>query len=612
MRGRRTPTAAESRQVAEDARERGWSKRSFLKELFDGRLALDLVHPAPAPSPTEAARAEKFLKRLRDFARQQIDGNRVDRDGWVEDDTLRGLAELGAFGIKIPRAHGGLGLSQTTYNRALAIVAARCVSTSAFLSAHQSIGVSTPLLLFGNEAQKQKYLPRVAKGALSAFALTEKEAGSDPANLSTTAERSPSGDYYTLNGEKIWTTNGPRAEILVVMARVREPGAARNGPGKISAFIVETDWSGVETSARCRFMGMRGISNGSLRFHDVRVPAENLLWGEGKGLKLALITLNTGRLALPATCAAGAKAALEASREWAASRVQWGRPIGEHDAMAQLLAPMAAETFAMEAAVELAAGLADSGKADIRLEAATCKLWHSERHWKLLDAALQIRGGRGYETSDSLAARGENPAPVERWVRDARINRIFEGSSEIMRLFIAREAVDGHLAKTGDLADPNAALAARAKSLLRAGFHYAAWYPRLWVGRGRSVKRASFGELAPHLRFVERASRKLARTIFHAMVRFGPGLERKQAVLGRIVDIGAELFVMTACCVRAQAMIRRSPQDKTPVELAASACRLGKGRVRRSFREVFNRDDAPNYRLAGKVLEGRYAWLERL
>lgn len=600
--------AQASRAVAEGARESRWDRRSFMKELFGGRLSLDLIHPHPVQDPDDAARAAPFLESLERFVVKHVDGDAFDRDEWVPDSVLEGLAELGAFGIKIPRKYGGLGLSQTSYNRALAIVASRCASTAAFLSAHQSIGVPTPLVLFGTEEQKRKYLPRAAGGELSAFALTEPEVGSDPANMSTFAELSEDGEHYILNGEKLWTTNGPRSKLLVVMARTPAREGVR-GARPISAFIVETDWQGVEVAQICRFMGLNGISNGVLRFRDVRVPRENLLWGEGKGLKLALITLNTGRLALPAFCAAGAKGFLRACRKWAGERAQWGAPIGKHDAVAQKLGRMAAETYAMDAVVELAAAMSGQGTLDIRLEAAMAKLWHSEKCWDLVNDAVQIRGGRGYETADSLRARGEDPIPLERSLRDARINLIFEGTSEIMRLFMAREAVDQHLAAAGEVIDPRLPAGRRLAAVVKAGLHYAVWYPGRWLGWGRWPRYAGFGPLAGHMRYADRRSRRLARTIFHAMLRFGPKLEQRQAVLGRLVDIGCDLFVITASCVRAMKLQDENPSGGA-LELADGACALARRRIDDHFRRVFRNDDSDMYGLARNAMADRYDWLE--
>ena len=602
-------TEREAREVAEGAREKHWERKSFVKSLFAGRFHLDWVHPHPLPDPAEHDRAREFLDGIEEFARTRIDGDAIDRNAWVPEEVLDGLRALGAFGIKIPREYGGLGLSQVTYNRALEIVASRCISTAAFLSAHQSIGVPQPLSYFGTEEQKRAYLPRLAAGALSAFALTEAAAGSDPANMSTTATPTEDGSAYLLNGEKLWCTNGPRAELMVVMA-CTPPREGVKGKRPISAFIVDAAWPGVEVVRTCSFMGLKGLSNGILRFTNVRVPSENLLWGEGLGLKLALITLNTGRLSLPALCTAAGKSILHVCRRWCRDRVQWGAPVGRHDAVAQMLGRMAANTFAMEAVMELSSAMADAKTFDIRIEAAMAKLWNSETAWHLADDAVQIRSGRGYETADSLRARGEMAAPVERLLRDLRINRIFEGSSEIMRLFIAREAVDQHLKKAGALVDPRASLWARAVALVRAGFHYAWWYPTRWMGWGHWPRFAEFGRLAKHMRFVDRSSRRLARALFGGMVRFGAGLEKRQAVLARIVDIGSELFVMTAVTVRADMLAAKNPEDSSPADLADLFCRQARRRIQALFSNLFSNDDAATYKVAGRTMEGAYGWLE--
>ncbi|MDB4882603.1 MAG: acyl-CoA dehydrogenase domain protein [Gemmatimonadetes bacterium] len=600
----------EARDVAEAARESEWSGPSFVRELFLGRFRLDLIHPHPvSDDPAEQARARPFFEKLRAFV-ERIDSDMIDRTGEIPEEYVQELREMGAFGIKIPTEYGGLGLSYASYTRAMAMVTSKDGSLTALLSAHQSIGLPQPLKLFGTTEQKQRFFPRLAKGAISAFALTEVDAGSDPANLRTSATPSEDGKSWVLNGEKLWCTNGTRAELLVVMART--PDATANGKSRkqITAFIVEAKSPGVEIVHRSRFMGLKAIENGVVRFTNVRVPSENILWGEGKGLKLALITLNTGRLTLPASCAGGGKAMLQVARTWAKERVQWGQPIGKHEAVAQKIALMAANTFAMESVAELAVALAERGKYDIRLEAAIAKMWNTETGWRIVDDTLQIRGGRGYETADSLRARGEAGIPIERAMRDFRINLIFEGSSEIMRLFIAREAVDHHFKTAFALVDKDSSGKERFAALGRVAKFYPGWYLARWVGRG--IVPGSYGEfgaLAKHLRWAERRTRHLGRMLFHAMARFGPKLERRQMVLFRAVDIGADLFAMTASCVRARMLAQQGNKEAT--ELADLFCREARQRIATNFDRFYGKNDSALYRVSQRVLAGEHAWLEQ-
>jgi alkylation response protein AidB-like acyl-CoA dehydrogenase len=596
----------EARQVAEEAREATWQLPSFGKQLFLGDFRLDLIHPHPQPGEEARARGEEFCARLREFCETSVDGHRIERDALIPDEVVKGLAAMGAFGMKIPPEYGGAGLTNLYYNRALMIVGSVSPAASALLSAHQSIGVPQPLALFGTEEQKQRYLPRCARGEISAFLLTEPDVGSDPARLAMTATPSADGSHYTLNGVKLWTTNGVVADLLVVMARVPRTEGHRGG---ITAFVVEGSSPGITVERRNAFMGLRGLENGVTRFHEVRVPAGNRIGEEGQGLKIALTTLNTGRLSLPASCAAAGKLATKIAREWAAERVQWGRPIGEHEAIARKISFIAATTYALTAVVELSSQLADDKRNDIRIEAALAKLYCSEMAWRIADELVQIRGGRGYETAASLAARGERGVPAEQMLRDLRINRIFEGSSEIMRLFIAREAVDAHLTVAGDLIDPHLPPGRRARAAARAGGFYARWLPTLVAGEGqRPGAYGEFGGLAGHLRYVERASRKLARATFYGMARWQGRLEHKQGFLGRIVDIGAELFAMSAACVRAQA---QATQDQpAAVELADVFCAQARLRADELFGQLWKNTDGADSALARRVLAGRYTWLE--
>ncbi|MFQ5666363.1 MAG: acyl-CoA dehydrogenase family protein [Candidatus Binatia bacterium] len=598
-----TTGEAESRQVAEESRETEWAGRTFLRELFLGNFLLELIHPFPVERE-DRPEFTQFYNALRQFLREQVDPVAIDRTGEYPEQVVEGLRKLGAFGMKIPKEYGGLGFTVSEYTKVMQMVGSYDGNITALLSAHQSIGVPQPLKLFGTPEQKKKYLPRCAAGAISAFALTEPHVGSDPASLATTAERD--GDFFILNGEKLWCTNGTIAELLVVMAR--DPQTK-----KISAFIVETGWPGVKVEYRCRFMGLKALANGVVSFRDVRVPSENLIGAEGKGLKIALVTLNTGRLTLPAACAGIAKLCLDVCRGWANARMQWGVPIWKHEAIAHRIADMAATTFAMDSVSKLASQMADRGGYDIRIEAAAAKEWNTVRAWEITDQTLQIRGGRGYETEDSLAGRGETPIPVERVLRDCRINLIFEGSSEIMHLFMAREAVDKHLQVAGAMIDPKKSAAEKFAALRKVLSYYATWYPPLWFRGLRSgFAYSEWGTLAPHLRFVERSCRKLARESFHGMLVYQAKMERKQGFLFRCVDVVMELFAMAATICRARQMLdAHDPEAERALELADLFCRGARRRVRRSFWGLWSNDDARKNQVAARVMKGEQAWLEQ-
>ena len=596
----------EARDVAEDARESEWEHPSFVKELFLGRFRFDLIHPHPVEDPAAAAAAEPFLATLKAFL-ERYDADMVDRTGDIPESYVQELRDMGAFGIKIPKEYGGLGLSQTAYVRAMELVTSKCGSLSALLSASQSIGVPQPLKLFGTEEQKRRFFPRIAAGGITAFALTEVNAGSDPANMTTAATPSDDGKHWVINGEKLWCTNGTRADLLVVMARTPDrmiDGKLRRK--QITAFIVDAKTPGIEIKHRCRFMGLKAIENGWLSFTNVKVPAENILWGEGRGLKLALVTLNTGRLTIPASVAGATKAMLRGVRAWAGERVQWGQPIAKHDAIAQKIARLTTSAFAMESVAFLSTALYERGGTDIRLEAAVAKMFNTELAWRSVDDALQIRGGRGYETADSLRARGETPLPIERAMRDSRINLIFEGSSEIMRLFIAREAVDQHFAIAFPIVAPESSMRTRLSAAIKAAPFYLTWYPRTWIPSFRSY--GGFGPLAEHLSYLERTTRRLGRALFHAMIRFGPKLEKRQMVLFRAVDIGAELYAMSATITRAKMLAGQG--NTQAMELADVFCRESRDRVEASFRALYGKHDASLYRLAQSVVKGEHAWLE--
>lgn len=602
---------SKSLEVAEAAREEGGKLPSFVGDLFMGKIRWNIAFPFPAQSDADKKIGDEFLSRLEKFLKTQLDPDEVDRTALIPDRVMKGLAELGCFGMKIPKEYGGLGLSQVNYNRAVAMVASYCGSTAVMLSAHQSIGVPQPLKMFGTPEQKKKYLPLFAKGAVSAFALTEPEVGSDPARMGTTATPVDNGNAYLINGQKLWCTNGPIADVIVVMAKT--PPKIVNGKEKtqITAFIVEKNTPGYELVHRCMFMGLKGMQNGLMKFTNVKVPKENIILGLGQGLKLALTTLNIGRLTVPAACTAMAKKSLVVAREWSNKRVQWGQAVGKHEAVAAKLSMMAATTFAMDSVTWLTSGLVDRGGTDIRLEAAMAKLFCTETAWRIADDSVQIRGGRGYETADSLKGRGEEPIPVERFMRDARINLLIEGTSEIMHLFIAREAMDPHLRRIFPLMSPKTPIGKKLSMGLAAAAYYGTWLPAqilyfsTWGQYGRVP-----GRLRRHLFFVETTAKKLARDLFVQMAIHQQGLEKRQQILFRFVNIGTDLFAMIASISNAAALLKKDASNRGPEELADLFCSEAALRIKREFHSQKHNDDRMIYKVGRNMLDGKYSWLE--
>lgn len=594
-------------EVAESARE------AHYRESFAGRLLMGTFDPAqllPFPQQSEADRrvGDELVAGVSAVLSEHLDADAVDETRTIPADVVSRLAELGVFRMKVPVEYGGLGLSQVNYNRVIMAIASHCGSTAVLVSAHQSIGVPQPLKMFGTDEQKQRFLTRIAGGALSAFALTEPGVGSDPARMSTTATLSEDGSHYVLNGVKQWATNGPIAELLVVMAQTKPKIRRGRVIPQITAIIVEADSPGVEVLHRCDFMGLRGIQNGLLRFTHVKVPAENLLWGEGMGLKLALRTLNTGRLTLPAACTGMGKQCLSIARRWSRTRVQWGSPIGEHEAGAAKIADIASTTFAMEALTWLTSHWAEQGR-DIRIEAAMAKLFCSEAAWRIIDETMQLRAGRGYERATSLAARGETPYPVERMMRDCRINTIIEGTSDIMRLFLAREALDPHLRRTLVMLDPSTSVAAKLRAAGPLLGHYARWYAARQFGARTSGRHRTVGPLARHFRFIDRCSDRLASALLHAMARHQQKLEKRQLLLGRLMDIATELFAMSAACAFALSKVA-DDQQRNAIELADLFCTQARLRIDQHFRLLRDPARAPIHSVARDVLDDRYTWLE--
>src|SRR5438128_1776414 len=548
----------EALELAEAARDPLEDRGSFASNLFVGRYDFERIYPYPAQSAEDRAAGEDFLRKLEDYLREHIDPDEIERTGEIPPENFKGLAEIGAFGIKVPKKYGGLGLSQSNYGRAAVLLGSWDGNVAALVSAHQSIGVAQPLLLFGTEEQKQKYLPRVAGGEISAFALTESHAGSDPATMSLRAEPTPDGSEFVLNGEKLWCTNGVKAGVLVVMARTPPKLVSGKERKQITAFIVD---------------------------------------------------VNTPGLRLPAACVGVSKRLLEISRKWAGERIQWGVPIGQHAAIAGKIAEMAGNVFAMEAMTFLSSSLLDRKAGDLRIETAMCKMWATETTWRIADDAMQVRGGRGYETAQSLAGRGEAAIGVERFLRDCRVNTIFEGSSEIMRLFIAREALDPHLKVGGAIFNTQLAMSERAKAVVSSGKFYAGWYPRQWMPNGAGKIDNLHETLFGHVNYAARTSKRLARGLFHAMARFGPKLDREQLLLSRFVGVATELFAISATCSYAQWLLGQGKPADEILAVADYFCRSARMRIDHHFAATSRNADKRGYALVQDLLAGKHAVL---
>jgi hypothetical protein len=590
----------EALELAEASRDPLDERGSFASNLFIGRYDFSRIYPWPEQSAEDREAGKEFLASLEKYLKENIDADEIDRTGEIPQKNIDDLFAMGAFGVKIPKQYEGLGLSQVNYGRAAMLLGSWDANLTALVSAHQSIGVPQPLLLFGTDEQKKKYLPRVARHEISAFALTEWNAGSDPTE---------DGSAFILNGEKLWCTNLIKAGVLVVMAKTAPKIVNGKERKQITAFIVDVDSPGLEITYRCRFMGLRALYNGIVKFTNVRVPRENMIAKEGQGLKVALTTLNTGRLTIPAACVGLSKRLLEISRKWASERIQWGVPIGQHSAIAGKIAEMAGNTFAMEAMTFLTSGLVDRKAGDLRIETAMCKMWSTETTWKISDDAMQVRGGRGYETAQSLAGRGEEAIPVERFLRDCRINTIFEGSSEIMRLFIAREALDPHLKVGGAIFNTTLPMSERLKAVFTSGKFYAGWYPRQWFSSGAGKIDNLHRDLQKHVDYSARTSKKLARGLFHAMARFGPKLDREQLLLSRFVGIATELFAISTTCSFAQYKIDHGESADEVLSVANYFCKSARARIDNYFAGARRNVDKRGYQLTQELLAGKHATL---
>ena len=399
----------------------------FVKNLFSGRMRNDLIFPFPRESKAERDKCDALLEKLENYLKEEHPAVQIDEEQFIPEWAMKKLFDLGVMGMTVPEEYGGLGLGVTSYNRVLEMIGSYCGSTAVVVSAHQSIGCKA-IMLFGSDDQKTKYLPKVAREYLSAFCLSEPDVGSDAAGQQTRCELSEDGEYFILNGEKKWSTSGALAGMFTVMAKqeVKDPRTGKTREG-VTALICTPDMKGVDVFEKNRSKtGIRGTWQARIRFTDVKIPKENLLHIQGKGLNVALTCLNYGRCTLSAGVTGAAKRAMNQSIKWAQTRYQFNRPLADFELVQQKIARMAALTYAMDAMLYMMTGMLDRHDRDIMVETAITKVFSSHMGWDVIDTAMQIMGGEGYMTENEF----------ERLWRDNRIHRIVEGSNEVMQSFI--------------------------------------------------------------------------------------------------------------------------------------------------------------------------------
>src|SRR5215510_13622499 len=603
-----------SEAVAEAARDKA-AYTGFVAGLFEGDVRWSLFNTITIPEVSHSA--SEFLERLKPIL-LSLDPERVDSEGELPEPFIKTLAHLGALGIKIPRSFGGQEFSQYEYQQVATLCGSVDASLTVLLSAAQSIGVPEPLRLFGTEEQKAKYLPRLARGEISGFALTERQVGCDISKVETYAVRVVENGRtvgYRITGEKFFITNSAKqngeflCSMLVVIARIVDRPEELQNPEaqkRYGAFIVETHWPGCSVT-RLRFEGVRGIYNGIPTFNNVYVPIENRLGNEEDGLRIALATLTVGRLTLPAASSGGLKQCLSVMRWWGRTRVQWNKPIGEHTLIGEKLCRAAAYTLALDAVMAFCGAWANK-KGDLRLESAAAKIIGSEWYWEVVNDLFQVRGGRGFMTVESQRKSGEVGIPVMRMLRDARINLVWEGTSEILRIWMAREALSPYIEQ--GLAFLQGSLSAKITAALyyaRIGFHSC-----LPFFNSRRTSAMFENEYAEWVRFIERSTRSFTRSALATTLRHRQSLHNKQLLLQHLVNDSLCLFPMAAMLwFASQPEMRTKPGIG---ELVTYFCqdiadRLHPpssitGRVRR------HEKDTVVYRLSKAIMSGDYAWLE--
>lgn len=588
---------------------------SFMAGLFLGKPQFEALLPPPEPE-SEKAEGEAFCRIVEDFLKKHVDADEIERSGEIPDHVIKGLLDLGAFGMKIPREYGGLGFSHTNYGRVLTLIASWSNILSLTVAVPQSIGIAMPIMLYGNEEQKKKYLPLVARKEISAFALTEPSTGSDAANVQTQAVLSADGKHFVINGEKLWCTNGAIARYITLIARVparriKQDGKSRweavpNGEGAEdavhTAIILDMKTPGAEVRQRCRFEGCRGIANAHMTFTDVVVPVENLIGSLGHGLKYALSILNIGRaVSVPAICLGMAKQAWQPTLDRANTRVTFKQPLADRQTQQARVGDMATNLFAMEAMCDLIWHMADQKTYDVRIEAAVTKIFCSEKTIQFLNDAQVIFGGMGYETADSKRVRGLPAFGMEQLVRDATMYRIGEGATDILRPFVAREGLNTHLEHIKGSIDEGLSLS----EIFKLMQFYVPWYLSQWKSAAiPNLPPFQHGKVSDKLRYIECTARVLARTTFYAMLKQREAMRDDQGRQNRIEQIGEELFTIAATALYAQSL----GQDAA-WELADEFYRGSQGRVKELLRGLICNDDDQRAAVGQRALKGRYSAL---
>jgi len=590
---------------------------SFMSGLFLGHANFELLLPPDEP-PEEKAEGLAYCEKIEVFLKAHVDPDEIERTSKIPQHVLQGLLDLGAFGMKIPKKYGGLGFSHTNYGRVLTVIASWNNILSLTVAVPQSIGIGMPILLYGNEAQKDKYLPLVARKEITAFALTEPETGSDAANVQTEAVIDSDGENFIISGEKLWCTNSPIARYLTLIARVlarkqidahgdtawhpTHAGAPFDACIH-TAFILDMQTPGVTVKQRCQFEGCRGIENGHLTFEAVKIPKENVIGELGKGLKYALSILNLGRaISVPAICLGMAKQAWQPTLDRANTRITFGQSLGTRQTQQIRVGEMATNLFAMEAMCERVWQMADHKNYDLRIEAAITKIFCSEQSLQFLNDAQVIFGGAGYETADSKRFRGQPAFGMEQLVRDATMYRIGEGATDILRPYVAREGLNHHLEQIKPLFDENSNFAQRRKHIFKLLRNYPGWYLSQWLPRGIPENPAfSTVRVRKNLTYIERTSRKLARHIFYAMLICRESMRDDQGRQNRIEQIGEELFTIAMVTLHADSINRPYAH-----ELCDEFVRGSRQRIRYLLKALLYNDDAARAKIGKKGIEGNY------